>query len=217
MKEVWKDIQDYKGLYIISNFGRIKSIKTKEKFVTVYNEVYNFVYLFKNSKRKIFKIHQLVAIEFLNHTPCNMKLVVHHKNGIKTDNQVNNLKIVTQKENSHRHYGKDVGITLRGKKWYVRLQINGKSKYLGAFDSKKLAKKAKNKALKLEKEEKYNEIKVAIPKTLSKYKGVTFDKSRNKWKASVQREGVKYNLGRFNSEEEAYYSINTLLTNIKEP
>lgn len=28
-KEVWKDIKDYEGLYQISNYGRVKSLKRK--------------------------------------------------------------------------------------------------------------------------------------------------------------------------------------------
>lgn len=38
----------------------------------------------------------------------------------------------------------------------------------------------------------------------SKYKGVCFDKSKNKWKAQIDYLGKHYNLGRFPTEELAY-------------
>lgn len=38
----------------------------------------------------------------------------------------------------------------------------------------------------------------------SKYKWVTYDKKRNKWKSSVWKNGKNNNLGRFDSEVEAY-------------
>ncbi len=38
----------------------------------------------------------------------------------------------------------------------------------------------------------------------SKYKGVCFDKSKNKWKAQIDNLGTHYNIGRFDTEEDAY-------------
>lgn len=40
------------------------------------------------------------------------------------------------------------------------------------------------------------------------YKGVTWDKSRNKWKAFLLKDYKAYNLGRFSSEEEAAIAYN---------
>lgn len=41
-------------------------------------------------------------------------------------------------------------------------------------------------------------------KNVSGFKGVTFDKSRNKWKAHIRKDYKQYNLGRFDTKEEAY-------------
>lgn len=42
----------------------------------------------------------------------------------------------------------------------------------------------------------------------SKYKGVSFDKSRNKWIAYCKKDGVLINLGRFTHEKEAAQAYN---------
>jgi len=46
----------------------------------------------------------------------------------------------------------------------------------------------------------------ANKKVSSQYKGVTWDKNRNKWMAAVMQKGVRYNLGRFEREEEAAHA-----------
>ena len=58
---------------------------------------YKRVTLFKNGKPKIFYVHRLVAIQFLNKPEH--KTQVNHINGIKSDNNVANLEWVTQSEN----------------------------------------------------------------------------------------------------------------------
>lgn len=98
MEEIWKDIEGYKGLYQISNLGRIYSIKTNKirKFYKT-SKGYLRVSLCLNGKNKNFLIHQLVAKAFLPN-PEN-KLQVNHIDGIKTNNRVNNLEWVTNYEN----------------------------------------------------------------------------------------------------------------------
>lgn len=54
INEVYKDIKDYEGLYQISNFGNVKSIKSKKTLVQSFSTSgYKFVNLRKNSKGKI--------------------------------------------------------------------------------------------------------------------------------------------------------------------
>ena len=102
-QEIWKDIPDYEGIYKISNLGNIKRIlksgREKIKKQTIANTGYYYIQLSNNGKNKVYQVHQLVAMAFLNHKPCGFKLVVDHINNIKTDNSVENLQILSHRKN----------------------------------------------------------------------------------------------------------------------
>ena len=105
--EEFKDIKGYEGLYQISNFGRIKSLKRDcgnqycdiDKILSLKMDSYGYPQqvLCKNGKRKSHKIHRLVAIHFIEN--IENKAQINHINGIKTDNNVTNLEWTTMSEN----------------------------------------------------------------------------------------------------------------------
>ena len=99
MSEVWKDIEGYEGLYQISNYGRVKSLKYgKERILkTVENNGYQHVLLFKNGKGKWFYVHRLVAMVFIPN-PDNLT-EINHISEIKNDNRVVNLEWCDRKYN----------------------------------------------------------------------------------------------------------------------
>ena len=139
--EIWKDIKDYEGLYQVSNLGRVKSLKFgKERILSAATNAtgYSLVALC-NGKTKAITAHQLVAMAFLNHKPCGYKLVVDHINTIKTDNRLENLQVITNRENSSKDKKKGtskyVGVSWykRCKKWKAQMLIKGKYKTLGYF------------------------------------------------------------------------------------
>ena len=113
MKEIWKDIKDYEGLYQVSNLSRVKSLNYnhtgKEKILKpgTYKSGYLYVVLYKNNKRKHFSIHRLVAEAFLE-IPEDIKqyigtvyLQVNHKDENKQNNNVENLEFCDIKYNSN--------------------------------------------------------------------------------------------------------------------
>lgn len=131
MEEIWKDIEDYEGLYQVSNFGRIKSLKRtvmrrnnrqyteKEKILNQYNNKkgYKYVCLCKEGKAKSIKTHRLVAETFIPN--IFNKEQVNHIDYDKANNIVTNLEWVTNKENyEHARKNQNIvnGLLLRWQK-----------------------------------------------------------------------------------------------------
>ena len=106
-KEIWKDIKGFEGLYRVSNLGRVKSLeradarghRVKERILKTARDRYGYyqVVLCKNSIVKAYKVHRLVWSAFNGQIPENIQ--VNHINEIKTDNRLENLNLMTCKEN----------------------------------------------------------------------------------------------------------------------
>ena len=104
MKEIWKDIIGYEGLYQVSNLGRIKSLPrngtVKEQKIlkqTLDTNGYLTIGLHKNNKAKKINIHRIVAETFVAN--INNYNIINHKDGNKQNNRVDNLEWCTQKHN----------------------------------------------------------------------------------------------------------------------
>lgn len=151
MIEVWKKIPNCDG-YEVSNLGRIKSLPkfkknrysgflTNEKIFSDFNiqqnyKVFNIDY---NGHRRLIKVHQLVAMAFLNHIPCGMELVVDHINNDSLDNRLENLQIISNRINVSKDKknktSKYTGVRWhkKGMKWSAQIYFNGKCVHLGLF------------------------------------------------------------------------------------
>lgn len=91
--EVWKDINGFNGEYKISNFGRVKSLKTAKpkilKFKTN-NKGYKWVALFSDGIQNNLLVHRLVATHFLDNDK-NYK-IINHIDENPANNNVSNLE-----------------------------------------------------------------------------------------------------------------------------
>ena len=96
-KEIWKDIKGYEGLYQISSYGKVMIISSGKMLKPEITEKGYLRYeLNKNGKRKRFKAHRLVGMNFIENN--NNLPQINHKDGIKTNNHVSNLEWC---DNSH--------------------------------------------------------------------------------------------------------------------
>ena len=109
--EVWKPIRNFNN-YEVSTFGRVRSIprkvhtwngerKVKGKILnTRLNKGYLYVLMRdNNNKVRNMKVHRLVALSFIPN-PHNYPQV-NHKDGNKSNNNVDNLEWRTAKENTY--------------------------------------------------------------------------------------------------------------------
>lgn len=103
MEEIWKDIPDYEGLYMVSNLGRVKSLSKyhhkREQILKnkLTKDGYYETTLFKNGKAKYIRTHRLVAFAFIPNTFN--KEQINHIDGNKLNNCVENLEWCTLQEN----------------------------------------------------------------------------------------------------------------------
>jgi len=111
MKEQWKIIRGYDGIYQISNFGRFKSHRngrwgylSEGKILRGANapDGYNYIRLFKNSNHEVKMTHRVVAEHFIDN-PDN-KPHVNHIDGNKLNNFIGNLEWVTKSEDLKHAY-----------------------------------------------------------------------------------------------------------------
>lgn len=95
--EKWKIIQNYEN-YEISTAGEVRSrLKLTLKSQRLTHKGYLRVDLYKYGKKKSFYTHRLVANAFL--PKVEFKDQVNHKNGVKTNNYVDNLEWCNNSEN----------------------------------------------------------------------------------------------------------------------
>jgi len=111
MKEIFKDINGYEGLYQISNLGKVKSLHrirkgkggsncpVRERIckTKLQNGGYEQATLIKNSEPKTLYVHRLVAEAFIPNP--HSKAQVNHIDGNKLNNNSDNLEWVNQSEN----------------------------------------------------------------------------------------------------------------------
>ena len=116
MELQWKQIEGYVGYYVVSNTGLVKSVprsvrdrnRRSVRFAGGFRKLqtthqgYKQVSLDKNGVGKKFLVHRLVAMAFIPNPGG--KANVNHIDGIKDNNNVENLGWVTSSENRKHAY-----------------------------------------------------------------------------------------------------------------
>lgn len=105
--EEWRDIENYEGIYQVSNLGRVRSLdrlnsaghrlKGRVLRSSPNSLGYHLVSLTKNGRQTSMRVHRLVALAFIEN-PHN-KPQVNHLDGDKNNNYETNLEWSTSKEN----------------------------------------------------------------------------------------------------------------------
>lgn len=98
-----RDIIGYEGLYKITADGNVYSVRNNI-FLKLNQKKNGYVYveLNKNGNAKTFRVHRLVALAYVLNPES--KEYVNHIDGIKNNNNYNNLEWVTASENNVHSY-----------------------------------------------------------------------------------------------------------------
>lgn len=156
----WRDIKGYEGYYQVSNLGNIRSLNRrvwhsgnncfmdiKGRDIKVNNDKngYPRVTLHKKGKLDTIHVHQLVAQAFMGHERCGHALVVDHIDNDPSNNNVDNLQLVSSRYNTSKgissRLGKMIGSSFHSStgKWQSSISINGKQHHLGLFNTEEEA------------------------------------------------------------------------------
>ncbi len=153
--EKFIDIKGYVGLYKVSNLGRVFSNHRSGKILSMKPNFHGYprVVLVDNlGKQAHYKIHTLVYKSFIGEIPEHLQ--IDHINGIKTDNTLPNLRLLTNIENgkAYKKIKKGASSKYRGvywakldRRWRVGIGIDGKWIHIGTFKCEIEAAKAYNK------------------------------------------------------------------------
>lgn len=165
--EIFKDIEGYEGFYQVSNLGRVKSLprkvirEGKRNFYTagkiltpmLNKKGYQRVRLYNKKGSKDFSVHGLVVSTFLN-KEVSEGMVIDHIDNNPANNRVENLQIISFRENSTKDKknktSKFRGVSWYkvGKKWRAAITINRKPINLGHYESEEEASRIYEKAVK---------------------------------------------------------------------
>lgn len=100
---------------------------------------------YKNSEinKKQVGHHRIIALAFLGLDMSDLKIEVDHRNNIRHDNRLENLRLVTPQQNSfNRTKVKGYNFDKKNNKWKAYIYINSISIHLGMFTTEEDAHRA---------------------------------------------------------------------------
>jgi hypothetical protein len=156
--EIWKAIPGYEGRYEVSSIGRIKSLNYNRTGkpglikLSMPARGYYQVCLQNRGNKRTYTVQQLVAMAFLGHVPNGNKTAVDHINSNEYDNRVENLRVVTQRENLSKERTKKSGLPVgvyknKSGKFVAQIREGKKMHSLGSYLTPEEASEAYQKKL----------------------------------------------------------------------
>lgn len=108
--ELWADTSGYTDRYLVSNFGRVASLRAPNGWRQVprFSKLkweqrgYCFLDFTDDTGRHVFRVHRAVARAFV--PGYREELFVNHKDGDKSNNRADNLEWVTARDNVRHAY-----------------------------------------------------------------------------------------------------------------
>jgi len=157
MKEHWKPVLNYEGLYEVSDLGRIKSLQKMwiggnggkhshdGKLLSMPNVLgYPVVTLCKKGSRKMNYVHRLLWESF--HGKTENGIQIDHIDRNRSNNKIENLRIATRSQNQRntisRGRGKFKGVYTAGERWRVMIHSKEGQVYIGTYDTEDEAARA---------------------------------------------------------------------------
>lgn len=164
IKQIWKNIPGFENYYQVSNLGKVRSLNRIVKSSHLSSRIVKGRILKNNIQKsgyyavtlsfkcKVYTkyIHRLVAECFI--TDYSEILDVNHKDFNRINNNIENLEMVT-KRNNNIHSSKKINEftgTYKSiyNRWIASIGINNKKFHLGTYETQELAHDAYKKALK---------------------------------------------------------------------
>lgn len=154
--EIWKDVPGFPG-YQASDLGRIRNKNSNKILKPRLNRHGHTRVTIKNDdgEFKDLQIHVVVAHTF--GIKRGYKQVIDHINGIRDDNRLVNLRILSYSENiiigrghkTRRSSHKGVHWHKHTKKWRALIQVEGRTESLGYFETEEGAAQQREKYYKI--------------------------------------------------------------------
>lgn len=152
--EIWKPVIGFEGYYEVSNMGNLRSVdrlvqgekrsffkKGKLLNPSIDSKGYKYIKankdFCKRSERKNYRIHRWVIAAFKYES----NLHVDHINSNRTDNRIDNLRYVTDRQNSIAKLAKDddmmylYEIAPRGnakRRWTIYINVKNRKVFVGS-------------------------------------------------------------------------------------
>jgi hypothetical protein len=120
---------------------------------TVKGSIDNKGYIIIFINYKLFKKHRVIALAYLGLDITNSQLQIDHIDRNPSNNNVSNLRIVSNQQNAFNQKAKGCHFNKVVKKWHSKIKLNGTTIGLGYFENEEEARNAY-----LEAKEKYHSI-----------------------------------------------------------